>query len=173
MLKKFIPDILTLSNLSFGILSILEVYEGNYFEAAIFIIIAAIIDRYDGRIARFLNVSSELGKNLDSFADLVSFGVAPVFLIHAKYNFIDLRYMKIFGFCSLILYVLCGAYRLANYNIREFSGIFTGIPITVSGLVIAVFSLIAPYNSVSTPSSIVLLIAFAYLMVSKFKLKKI
>lgn len=173
MIKKFIPNIFTFSNLSFGVLSILEVSKKNYFEAAIFIVIAVIIDRYDGRIARFLNVSSELGKNLDSLSDLVSFGVAPVFLIYAKYNFIDLNYMKIFALCSFILYVSCGAYRLANYNISTFNGTFTGIPITVSGFVIAIFSLIAPYNSISTPVSIALLTALAYLMVSKFKFKKI
>ena len=60
MLKKYIPNILTFLNLSFGILSIVEVINNNYFMSALCIILAALVDRYDGRIARMLNVSSEI-----------------------------------------------------------------------------------------------------------------
>ena len=81
MRKSSIPNIFTFINLSFGILSLLATFESNYQLACIFILLAALVDRYDGRIARYLQVSSDLGKELDSLADLVSFGVAPSILI--------------------------------------------------------------------------------------------
>ena len=71
MVKKYIPNILTFLNLSFGILSIIQVINKYYLIAALFIIGAALIDRYDGRIARAFNVSSEIGKELDSLSDLI------------------------------------------------------------------------------------------------------
>ena len=80
MRKSSIPNIFTFINLSFGILSLLSTFEDNYSLACIFILLAALVDRYDGRIARYLQVTSDLGKELDSLADLVSFGVAPSIL---------------------------------------------------------------------------------------------
>jgi CDP-diacylglycerol--serine O-phosphatidyltransferase len=173
MLKKAIPNLITFTNLSFGVLSILEIYKQNFFVAAMFIIIAALIDRYDGRIARFLNISSELGKNLDSLSDLISFGVAPGILIFTKYTLFDSIYIKVLTLSVLLIYVICGAYRLANYNISKFNGTFTGIPITISGFVLAIYSILAPYNTIFSVLSIILLALFAYLMVSKIKFKKI
>jgi len=174
MLKKSIPNLLTSTNLSLGVLSILETFKLNYFLAAIFIIIAALIDRYDGRIARFLNVSSDLGKQLDSLSDLISFGVAPAFLVFFKYNFLDLDYMKVIGVCFLLSYIISGSYRLAKYNTSQFDGVFTGVPITVTGSIVALFSLVTPNNGIfSILLSIALLALLTYLMISKFKFKKI
>ncbi|OAB40893.1 CDP-diacylglycerol--serine O-phosphatidyltransferase [Paenibacillus glacialis] len=172
LFKKWIPNLLTFSNLSFGVLSILENINQNYFASAIFIIIAAVIDRYDGRIASHLNVSSELGKELDSLADLVSFGVAPALLIFNKFNYFHLD-IKAVGICVLLLYIISGSYRLAKYNIGKFKGAFIGLPITVTGFILALYSLVAPSNSVSRLVSIFLLMFLAYFMVSKYKFKKI
>jgi len=102
MFKKNIPNILTFLNLSFGILSIVEVINNDYFVAALFIIGAALIDRYDGRIARILNVSSEIGKELDSLADLVSFGVAPGLLIFFEYGLNN----YLIGTCIMLFYII-------------------------------------------------------------------
>ncbi|WP_346937047.1 CDP-alcohol phosphatidyltransferase family protein [Clostridium sp.] len=174
MIKTSIPNLLTFTNLSLGVLSILETFKENYFLSAIFILIAALIDRYDGRIARFLNVSSDLGKQLDSLSDLISFGVAPAFLIFFKYNFLDLDYMEVIGACFLLSYIISDSYRLAKYNAIQFDGIFTGMPITVAGSIIALFSLATPSNSIfSILSSITLLVILTYLMVSELKFKKI
>lgn len=173
MLKMSIPNLLTLTNLSLGILSTLETFNENYFSAAMLIIIAALIDGYDGKIARLLNTSSNLGKELDSLADLISFGVAPAFLILIKYYFSTLSHIEIIGICVSLSYIISGCYRLAKYNLSEFNGVFTGVPITVAGSIIALFSLVTPGNTISTLLSTILLITFAYLMVSKFKLKKI
>lgn len=173
MFKKRIPVLLTLLNLSFGVLSILETLKGNFFISAIFILIAALLDRYDGRIARALEVSSELGKELDSLSDLVSFGVAPALLVFNKFSFLGFDNLRTIGICSLLLYIICGSYRLAKYNISEFNGIFTGVPITLDGFIVALYVLIMPVKSSSSISSIFLLMILSYLMVSKFKFKKI
>lgn len=173
MFKKRIPVLLTLLNLSFGVLSIIETSKGNFFISAIFILIAALMDRYDGRIARALEVSSELGKELDSLSDLVSFGVAPALLVFNKFSFLGFDNLKTIGICSLLLYIICGSYRLAKYNISEFNGIFTGVPITLAGFIVALYVLIMPVKSSSSISSIFLLMILSYLMVSKFKFKKI
>ena len=103
MRKSSIPNIFTFINLSFGILSLLATFESNYQLACIFILLAALVDRYDGRIARYLQVSSDLGKELDSLADLVSFGVAPSILIFLLFDFYTLGPSKIFGIIPLLL----------------------------------------------------------------------
>jgi CDP-diacylglycerol--serine O-phosphatidyltransferase len=172
MLKKHIPNILTFMNLSFGILSIIKVLEKEFLVASILIIAAALVDRYDGRIARYFNVSSEIGKELDSLADLISFGVAPAVLIFVKYIF-NYHAFGVIGIISAQAYVICGCYRLAKYNVSEFNGIFTGIPITIAGSILALFSLLVPSNSVAIISSVALMMGLSYLMISKLQLKKI
>ena len=73
MKKSCIPNIFTFINLSCGVISLLLTSEKIFILSSVFILLACLVDRYDGRIARFLNVSSELGKELDSLSDLVSF----------------------------------------------------------------------------------------------------
>src|SRR3712207_1726504 len=106
-------------------------FEENYFLAAIFVICAALMDRYDGRVARYLNVSSEIGKQLDSLADLISFGVAPSILMYRMYDFSN---MGLWGYIMLLVFPLAGAYRLARYNVTKFDGVFAGVPITIAGM---------------------------------------
>lgn len=173
MLKQAIPNFLTFSNLTFGILSIYEIFENNFLKGAIFILVAAFIDRYDGRVARLFNVSSEIGKELDSLSDLVSFGVAPGFLAFYKYGFVSISNIKAIGIICLVVYIICGAYRLAKYNISNFNGVYTGIPITVAGSFLAVYSLVVPCNNISKLSAVFLIMVLSYLMISKFKIKKI
>ncbi len=174
MRKSWIPNLITLTNLSFGIFSIMATQNSNYFLSAIFIIVAAIIDRYDGRIARFLNVSTDLGKELDSLSDLISFGVAPSILIYVKYNLSDSLFYKLIGVCFLLLYILCGSFRLAKYNSTEFNNIFAGVPITITGCALAILSLLAPtYNNITVLIVTIIMVIFSYLMVSKIKIKKI
>ncbi|MBK1813968.1 CDP-diacylglycerol--serine O-phosphatidyltransferase [Clostridium sp. YIM B02505] len=173
MRKSSIPNLFTFANLSFGVFSILATLNEDYFLAAIFVIIAALIDRYDGRVARFLNVSSELGKELDSLADLVSFGVAPSILIYSQFSFNSFGPKGLLGYCVLIIFPICGAFRLARYNLAEFDGVFRGVPITIAGSLMAIFALITTRYTVPMALPIILLLIFSYLMVSNFKLKKL
>ncbi|QAA31796.1 CDP-diacylglycerol--serine O-phosphatidyltransferase [Clostridium manihotivorum] len=171
MIKKWIPNLLTFANLSFGIFSIISAFKHNFIFGAAFILIAALIDRYDGRIARLLNVSSELGKELDSLSDLISFGVAPSLLLLIKYAPLSNIYIIDIGF--VLLYIICGAYRLARYNTSTFNGIFTGVPITITGSLLALFSFSTPANSIYYLVSTILLVSFSYLMISKLEFKKL
>ena len=173
MKKSCIPNVFTFINLSCGIISILYTFEKNYLFACFFILIAALVDRYDGRVARWLNVSSELGKELDSLADLVSFGVAPSILIFLMYNLADVGPAGIIGTAVLLSFPICGAYRLARYNTSSFDGVFTGVPITIAGSLIAIFAFFTNKHLVNPWIPIILLILGSYLMVSTFKLKKV
>jgi CDP-diacylglycerol--serine O-phosphatidyltransferase len=178
MAKNAVPNIFTFSNLSCGILSLLMIFNTTpqntnaLMFACFFIFLAAIIDRYDGRVARYLNVSSELGKELDSLADLVSFGVAPSILIYNLNHFSDLGPL---GYLLVLVFPISGAYRLARYNTSDFDGNFMGIPITLAGVLLTFYALVTLLAN-ATPNSgftIILILILSYLMVSKIKIKKL
>lgn len=172
MKKSWIPNAFTFLNLSFGILAILATLENNYILSSAFIILAALVDRYDGRVARVLKVSSDLGKELDSLADLVSFGVAPSILVFLVFNLKDLGPSGLLGVIILLTFPICGAFRLARYNATAFEGIFTGVPITVAGSFMALFVLLTKNVAIPIFIPISLMFICSYLMVSKLKLKK-
>lgn len=170
MIKSAVPNAFTLGNLACGFISLIMTFDNNYKAACIFILLAVIMDRYDGRIARLLHVSSDLGKELDSLADLVSFGVAPSILV---FNLYDLMSLGIAGYVLVLIFPLCGAYRLARYNCAEFDGEFFGIPITAAGLILALYS----FLTINTHSNLLmtglLIIILSYLMISKLRIKKV
>lgn len=172
MKKSCIPNIFTFTNLSCGVISILSVLNNNLMAAAIFILLAGLVDRYDGRVARYLDVSSEIGKELDSLADLVSFGVAPSILTYILFNFQNLGPKGIIGIILLIAFPLCGAFRLARYNISDFDGVYTGVPITIVGCFMALFALCNLKVQLPVYIVAVLMIVGSYLMVSSLSLKK-
>src|SRR6476469_4493311 len=126
---KMIPNLFTLGNLYCGFLSVGFAAHSQYKNAAILIIIGMMLDSMDGRLARMLNVDSNLGKELDSLADIVTFGIAPSFLVYYTYFFH-------FGFLGLVvagLFPLFGAFRLARFNIspkKSSLHYFVGVPIT-------------------------------------------
>jgi CDP-diacylglycerol--serine O-phosphatidyltransferase (EC 2.7.8.8) len=128
------------------------------------------LDRYDGRVARLLNVSSEIGKELDSLADLVSFGVAPSVLIFSMYKLYELGPL---GYLLVLIFPIAGAYRLARYNCTSFDGIFMGIPITIAGTFMALFAFLTMSNPLNELFPVLFLIALSYLMISKLKIKKV
>lgn len=169
-IKNAIPNAFTLSNLACGILSLIMSFEGNYTLACYFIILAGLMDRYDGRVARYLNVSSELGKELDSLADLISFGVAPSILI---FNINSFQHLGLTGYILVLIFPIAGAYRLARYNITSFDGVFSGIPITAAGMLLDLYCLITLNNAMYAGITIFLVIILSYLMVSNFQFKKV
>lgn len=180
MAKNALPNIFTFSNLAFGIMSILMTVEGNYVWACMFILLAGLVDRYDGKIARFLNVSSDIGKELDSLCDLVSFGVAPSLLVFSMYHF---QKFGLLGYALLLMFPISGAYRLARYNTTDFHNVYMGVPITIAGVFIAFYNLVLLLSFKSNvvfllhglnPVFMVLfMLMFSYLMVCKLKVKKI
>ena len=170
MKKSSIPNILTFGNLIFGLLSLLTTFQANYKLSVIFILLAGIMDRYDGQVARLLKVSSDLGKELDSLADLVSFGVAPALLIFNLYEFISLGYL---GYVCFLVFPVAGAYRLARYNSSKFDNVYTGIPITLAGMLVALYALMTLNGERNYPLTIIIILVLSYLMISKFQIKKV
>lgn len=172
MKKSIIPNLFTFANLSSGVISLVCTINGKYIAAAISVLCGALIDRYDGRIARALNVSSDLGKELDSLADLVTFGVAPSILCYTMYSLNDLTLSNIIWNILLLVFPICGAYRLARYNSTEFSGVFTGIPITVAGSILSILIILNKYILIPNVIIGLLIVGLSYLMVSNIKFKK-
>lgn len=170
MAKSAVPNLFTFANLACGILSLIMTFNANYKWACLFIIIAALIDRYDGRVARFLQVSSEIGKELDSLADLVSFGVAPSILLFSLYNFMS---FGIIGYFLVVIFPIAGAYRLARYNSTQFNNVFMGVPITIAGVLLALYALLTINHNLNPALTIILMLLLSYLMISKFKIKKV
>jgi CDP-diacylglycerol--serine O-phosphatidyltransferase len=145
MVKQNLPNIVTLANLCCGCLGILFVFSGDSENAAYFILLAAVFDLFDGMLARALHVHSEIGKDLDSLADLVSFGVLPGFLAFSL--IISSFYESDFGveqaksifqtyapYLFLLMPVL-SAVRLARFNndIHQKDS-FIGLPVPANGL---------------------------------------
>lgn len=172
MKKSIIPNLFTFANLSSGVISLVCTINGKYIAAAISVLCGALIDRYDGRIARALNVSSDLGKELDSLADLVTFGVAPSILCYTMYSLNNLTLSNIIWNILLLVFPICGAYRLARYNSTEFNGVFTGIPITVAGSVLSILIILNKYILIPNVIIGLLIVGLSYLMVSNIKFKK-
>ena len=166
MNKKLIPNIITLSNLVFGITSLWYIMEGMYKEAGIAILFAMVLDGLDGRLARYFQVSSDFGKELDSLADLVSFGVAPALL---SYGSILYAY-GYFGLAVSMIFALCGAIRLARFNVLNIKTHFVGIPITFAGPLLVIFILLS--NRLPLPFYPVAMLVLSYLMVSNFNIPK-
>ncbi len=165
-----VPNMFTFANLACGVLSLLMTFNADYKWASLFIIIAGLIDRYDGRVARFLNVSSDIGKELDSLADLVSFGVAPSILIFHLYSYMNLG---LIGYVLVLIFPIAGAYRLARYNATPFNNVFMGIPITIAGSFLALYSLITVEFNTNPALSIIFVVLLSYLMISKIQFKKV
>jgi CDP-diacylglycerol--serine O-phosphatidyltransferase len=165
--KNIIPNVFTFFNLTCGMLSIIFTLNSNFKIAALMIIFAAFMDRYDGRIARRFDAVSPLGKELDSLCDLISFGVAPAVLSWSNF----LINFGIIGYIISIIFPIAGAYRLARFNVTPFNNYFIGVPITFAGFFLAVDNLIAislPHNILSA----IIMLLLSYLMVCKIKFKK-
>jgi CDP-diacylglycerol---serine O-phosphatidyltransferase len=165
-LKTQTANLITLSNLSLGGFAIISVLHNQLHLSLILIFIAALTDRFDGLVARKLNIESELGKQLDSMSDIISFGVAPALLMYTAV----LSQFDYPGMFFTILYVACGAYRLARFNISENDGYFTGLPITAAGCLLTLSYLLIPF--VSSVLIVCMTITLSVLMVSPFTLKK-
>lgn len=166
MAKKFIPNIITLLNLGFGLTSLWFTMQGLHKEAAVSILLAMVLDGMDGRLARRFNVTSEFGKELDSLCDLVSFGVAPSLLLYGSVMY-QLGYV---GFFISIIFAFCGAIRLARFNVLNIKDYFVGVPITIAGPLLAIFVLLV--NSLPMGFYPVASLVLSYLMVSNFKVPK-
>jgi CDP-diacylglycerol--serine O-phosphatidyltransferase len=148
--------------------------------AAICIIIAAVIDFLDGFVARLLKATSEMGKQLDSLSDVVSFGAAPAVILYQLLRFSFAREengldVSILFLVPAFVLACAAAYRLAKFNLdttQKYS--FKGVPVPAVGLLIASFPLILHFNSINSVNNVLInkwflyatIIVLSYLMVS-------
>jgi CDP-diacylglycerol--serine O-phosphatidyltransferase len=166
-----IPNLFTAMNMFSGFFSIISASQGNFIYAGWLIIIAAIFDTLDGFMARLTKSSSELGVELDSLSDVISFGAAPSFLLYTTY----FNQFDTFGVIISSLPMIAGGFRLARFNVQLVGfdkSYFTGLPIPSSALTIVCFILSFYNNGYPEELKIyiipmVLLVSF--LMVSKVK----
>jgi len=166
MNTKLIPSIFTLANLLVGVISLVLTMDNNFQLAAIMILFAMVLDGLDGRLARRLDATSPFGKELDSLADLVSFGVAPAILVYA----LKMREFGIVGLLVCLAFALCGAIRLARFNVLNISSYFVGVPITAAGSLVALTVLVG--NRLPSLAYPIIMVLLAYLMVSNIKIPK-
>lgn len=167
-----LPNLFTTANLFCGFYSAIASMKGMYEIAAITILIAVVLDSLDGRIARITHTTSRFGGEYDSLCDLVTFGVAPAILI---YNWSLLTYGK-WGWLAAFLYVVCGALRLARFNVQVSvidSRVFNGLPIPGGAAVVATGVLLFYYiggdGRFPNLSVIIGMTALALFMVSSIK----
>ena len=142
--REAVPSFFTLMNLFSGFLSVIQTFEGRFDYACWLIVLAAFFDVLDGMMARITNTSSLFGIELDSLADVVSFGVAPSTLVYV----FGLKGFGILGVVVSSLPVVCGAVRLARFNVN-FDGIkrdyFIGLP--TPGMAIILVAIILNFNA--------------------------
>ena len=181
--RVILPNILTLVGVCIGLSSIKFAFDGKFELSIIAVIVAGIIDGLDGRIARLIKGTSKVGKELDSLTDVISFGVAPAFIMY----FWSLSEIGRLGWLISLIYVICVALRLARFNVNSEGesswkdNFFEGIPSPAGGILVLMpliysFSEIQLYNPNYKTIVPILFISISILLISKvptYSLKKI
>jgi len=173
--RTILPNILTLIGVCIGLTSIRFALDGSYELAIIAIIFAALIDGLDGRIARLIKGTSKVGKELDSLTDMISFGVAPAFIMY----FWKLNTLERFGWLLCLVYVICVALRLARFNINSNQepswrdNFFEGVPSPAGGILVLTPLIISlsGFDYIQLNYNIIVPIFFivtSFLLISKF-----
>ena len=173
--RMILPNMLTLIGVCIGLSSIRFALDGKFEFAIVAIILAAIIDGLDGRIARLIKGTSKVGKELDSLTDMISFGVAPAFIMY----FWKLNTLGRFGWLICLIYVICVALRLARFNVNTGQApswrdnFFEGVPSPAGGILVLtplIFSMTS-FDIIKVNYDLVVPIFFiitSFLLISKF-----
>jgi len=168
---KILPNIFTTFNLFAGFYAIISVLNHDFFRAGWAILFAIVFDIFDGRIARFLSVSSRFGLEYDSLSDLISFGVAPSILM---YEF-ALKQLDKVGWLVCFLYTACVALRLARFNVTTDSAAsyFKGLPSPAAAAIVAALVLFLNISKATLRLNshifLVLMSFLAYLLISSIE----
>ena len=173
--RVILPNMLTLIGVCIGLTSIRFALDEKFGLAIIAIIFAALIDGLDGRIARLIKGTSKVGKELDSLTDMISFGVAPAFILY----FWKLNTLGRFGWLLCLIYVICVALRLARFNVNSNQdpswrdNFFEGVP-SPAGAILVLTPLIVSlsgFNIIELNFDVIVPIFFiltSFLLISKF-----
>jgi CDP-diacylglycerol--serine O-phosphatidyltransferase len=172
--RVIIPNIITLIALCLGLTAIRLAFEGRYEPAVVAIVVAALLDGIDGRVARMLKGTSRFGAELDSLADFVNFGVTPALIL---YSFL-LNELKAIGWIAVLVFAIAMVLRLARFNVMlddphrpEWKkNFFTGMPAPAGALTsmlpLYLSFLGVPMGTAAAPIALVYLLGLAFLMVS-------
>lgn len=138
------------------------------------ILAACVCDGLDGYLARLLKAESTFGKHLDSFADIVSFGLAPMLIISKSFA----NYLNIFTLIPMYLFIIAAIYRLIRFNIYEFRDYFSGLPTTMAAAILVVITLLLRMKKLAFTAEIFyfvigLILLLSLLMVLRFRFPKI
>lgn len=167
-LAYFIPNTFTALNMACGFIAILFAFHGEFYKACMFIILGAIFDSVDGRIARMTNTQSSFGEQFDSLSDLVSFGVSPAIVYYFRF----LADAGRPGMVACFFFMLCGALRLARFNStidKNKSDYFQGLPIpggATAAISLVFISASFPQIADYKPLTVGYLLFYAALMIS-------
>ena len=168
-IKGIFPGVFTVGNMFCGFASILSSFDGETVFAAWMIILAGFFDALDGKIARFSGSASKFGVELDSFADIISFGIAPAMLFYNLGVYPSGKWGWIPGF----VFVMCGAFRLARFNIQQTKLgeklPYMGLPIPTAAITLVSYTLFCSevWGALRFPKALItMIIAFSGLMVS-------
>ncbi len=181
--RVILPNIFTLIGVCIGLSSIKFAFDSKFELSIIAVIVAAVIDGLDGRIARLIKGTSKVGKELDSLTDVISFGVAPAFIMY----FWTLSEIGRLGWLISLIYVVCVALRLARFNVSSGGepswrdNFFEGIPSPAGGVLVLTpliysFSELQLFNLNYNVVSPILFILISILLISKiptYSLKRI
>lgn len=152
--RSVVPNLLTLANLFSGFVSIIYASKGDYNQAAMFILLGAFFDMFDGITARLVNAASEFGVELDSLCDMVTFGLAPSYLLYQAAFSTNAE----LGILFASFPALAGATRLARFNVTltslEDKNYFTGLPIPSGALVIVSYIIFIQQSNLYNPEVI-------------------
>ena len=187
--KRFLPNSLTIINMFLGFLAIQLIFKDQYYEGCILIVIAGVMDLFDGKIARFLGISSKFGVEFDSLADMVSFCIFPSMLVSKLYfnglviisDIYFINYNLLITSLISSIPLLLGSFRLAKFNTEinseSNSSYFTGLPTPISTMTLISYFLINNqlYGELylGNPLFVLLLIIFlGILMVSPVRFPK-
>ena len=172
-IKRNIPNLITIGNLTCGLFAIIFSFQGDLASSSLCIFFGAFLDFFDGFIARILNVSGEFGKQLDSLADMTTFGIAPGFVLfqfifYLENNIILSHSMEMenFFFPSIIALgiPILSAYRLAKFNLdKRQTNLFIGLPTPALGIFFAAIPQI-DFQQFPMFTDIKLIIFFAIIM---------
>lgn len=168
-----IPNLFTSGNLFCGVFAVISVFNAEYVMATIAILAASIFDTLDGKLARLTKTTSRFGVEYDSLADLVSFGVAPGLLV---YSWALSSYGR-FGWVAVFLFIVCGALRLARFNVQVSgpeSKDFVGLPIPAAASLVATTVMLDSYflhfgKEIRPILMLTLTYVLAFLMVSNIR----
>jgi len=153
--RMILPNAITLIGVCIGLSSIKFALDGKFTLSVIAILFSGLMDALDGRIARLIKGTSKMGKELDSLGDVISFGVAPAFIMY----FWNLQYLDKIGWLVCLIYVVCVALRLARFNVNSNEepswrdNFFEGIPSPAAGIIV-LMPLIFSFSDLGKPNLI-------------------